>query len=400
MTAGGEDKDPKTRLVTGGRRREWTGPAINPPVWHASTLTYESVAEQREGLRHNEDGRFHYGRRGTPTQWALAEALTDLEPGAEGTMLYPSGMAAVACALLSVLRSGDELLMTDNAYDPSRAFAETTLKGLGISTRYFAPGIGEGIEELFGESTRAIMLESPGSLSFEVEDVPAVCAAARRRGIVTLLDNTWATSLFFPAIEKGVDLSIVAATKYIVGHSDAMLGAVTAAPAQWKRLRTTAQRLGQCAAPDDAYLGLRGLRTLDVRLRRHEENGLEVARWLARQSRVARVLHPAFPDCPGHDLWKRDFNGAAGLFSFVLDGGGDEAVAAMVDGLELFGIGYSWGGFESLALPVDPASSRTATEWLAEGPVLRLNIGLEDPADLIADLAAGLERYENAACRT
>ncbi|MCA1749736.1 MAG: cystathionine beta-lyase [Parasphingopyxis sp.] len=392
------DGKPATRLVTGGRRKEWTGAGVNPPVWHASTLLFDSVADLKRGTARNQDGDYYYGRRGTPVQWALAEALTDLEPGAAGTMLYPSGAAAVACALLSVLEAGDELLITDNVYDPSRGFADSLLKRYGVTTRYVDP-MADDPGALFGAKTRAILLESPGSLTFEVQDVPAFAAAAKAHGAVTLLDNTWATSLFFPAIEKGVDISIVAGTKYIGGHSDIMLGCVTAAPSAWPGLRTASQRLGQCIAPDDAYLGLRGLRTLDVRLRRHEASGLAIAEWLAEQPQVARVLHPALPTCPGHDIWKRDFTGAAGLFSIVMRGGGMDAVAAMIDDLTLFGIGYSWGGFESLALPVHPEASRSATEWSAEGPVIRLSIGLEDTDDLIADLAAGLERFEKAACR-
>ncbi len=400
MTGGLSDSNPATRLVTGGRRKKWTGAVVNPPVWHASTILFDTVADLREGAKGNSDGEFYYGRRGTPTQWALAEALTALEPGAAGTMLYPSGLAAITGALLSVLRRGDELLITDNAYAPSRTFADGLLRRYGVTTRYFDPALGGEIASLFSARTRAILLESPGSLTFEVQDVPAICAAAKAHGVVTLLDNTWATPLFFPAIKKGVDLAILAATKYIVGHSDAMLGSVTAAPDCWKALRQTAQQLGHCVGPDDAFLALRGLRTLDVRLRRHEANGLTVARWLAEQRQIAHVLHPALPDCPGHALWKRDFAGASGLFAVVMKGGDDVASAAMIDELGLFGIGYSWGGYESLALPVTPDGCRSATMWSAEGPLIRFNIGLEDPDDLIADLAKGLERFEKTSCRT
>ncbi|MEO1168084.1 MAG: cystathionine beta-lyase [Pseudomonadota bacterium] len=399
VSGGSSDNKPPTRLVTGGRRKEWTGAVVNPPVWRASTHLYDSVADLRAGKQSNEDGRFFYGRRGSPTQWALAEALTEMEPGACGTMLFPSGVAAIACALLAVLRPGDVLLMTDSSYDPTRSYAEAFLKKWGVETRYYDPLIGSGIADLICDRTRAIMMESPGSLTFEVQDVPAICAVAKERGITTLLDNTWAASHFFRAIEQGVDIAILAGTKYIVGHSDVMLGSVTTHEKHWTRVRRTAQQLGQVVSPDDAYLALRGLRTLDVRLRQHQDGGLKVARWLAEQPRVARLLHPAFPDCPGHEIWKRDFSGATGLFSFVLDGGDYDAVAALVDDLELFGIGYSWGGYESLALPVDPTPDRTATSWQAAGPVVRLNIGLEDPDDLIADLAKGLERYEKAACK-
>jgi cystathionine beta-lyase len=388
-----EDVHDETRLVSGGRRPEWTGPIVNPPVHRASTILFPDCASLKQGAGRNADGEYHYGRRGTPTQWALAEALTELEPGAAGTMLYPSGVAAIACALLSVLKSGDELLMVDSVYGPTRTFCDTVLAGMGIATRYYDPLVGARIAELITEATGAIFLESPGSLTFEVQDVPAIVAAARARGIVTLLDNTWATPLVFPAIAAGIDLAILACTKYVVGHSDAMLGSVTATPATYPALRKTAQLFGQHVAPDDAYLASRGLRTLAVRLRAHEAGALAVARWLEERPEVARVLHPALPSCPGHDLWARDFNGATGLFTFILAGGDAAARAALIDGLAHFGIGYSWGGYESLALPVDPASLRSVTRWQAEGPAVRLHIGLEHPDDLIADLERGLVRY-------
>ncbi|AGH49679.1 MULTISPECIES: cystathionine beta-lyase [Sphingomonadales] len=383
---------PATEVVAAGRRREWTQGVVNTPVWRASTILFDSVGDLRAAVASPND-RLYYGRRGTPTQWSLADALTRLEPGAEGTMLYPSGVAAVGMALLSVLKAGDELLMVDSAYEPTRAFCRNVLAPMGVTTRFYDPLIGAGIAELFGDRTRAVFMESPGSLTFEVQDIPAICAAAKARGIATLLDNTWATPLFLPAIASGVDLSILACTKYIVGHSDAMLGSVTAAPGLLDGLRRMTHAFGQHVGPDDAALGSRGLRTLDVRLRQHQAGGLEVARWLETHPAVARVLHPALPSCPGHDLWQRDFRGASGLFAFVLAGGSDADRAALIDGLDLFGIGFSWGGFESLALPVDPAPIRTATRWQAEGPLVRLHIGLEDPADLIADLKRGLDRY-------
>ncbi len=393
MAANDDDRTPATRLVTGGRRPEWTQGIVNPAVWRASTILFDSVADLRAASGGNADGALYYGRRGTPTQWALAEALTALEPGAAGTMLYPSGVAAVAAALLAVLAPGDELLLVDSAYDPTRAFARNVLAPIGVTARFYDPLIGGGIADLIGDKTRAILMESPGSLTFEVQDVPAICAAAKARDVVTLLDNTWATPLLFPAIGHGVDLSILACTKYVVGHADAMLGSVTAAPGQWQRLRRFSQALGQCVSPDDAFLASRGLRTMGVRLKAQGAAALRVARWLADRPEVARVLHPALASCPGHALFARDFAGASGLFAFVLAGGDDAARTALIDGLELFGIGFSWGGFESLALPVDPAPLRSATRWQAEGPLVRLHIGLEDPDELIADLAAGLERF-------
>ena len=386
---------PDTHLVTAGRRKQWTQGIVNVPVWRASTILYDDVAHLRERGKKPNDG-LYYGRRGAPTQWSLAEALTEMEPGAAGTMLYPSGVAAVTTALLSVLKPGDELLMVDSAYEPTRLFCEGLLKSIGVRTIYYDPMIGAGIEALITGKTGAIFMESPGSLTFEVQDVPAICAVAKARGIATLIDNTWATSLFFPAIAHGVDITILACTKYIVGHSDVMLGSATANAARFEKLRRTTHGLGHCVSPDDAYLAARGLRTLGVRLRAHHEGALAVATWLKAQPQVATVLHPAFADCPGHDLWKRDFSGASGLFSFVLKGGDDAARCALIDGLRLFGIGFSWGGYESLALPIDPASLRSATRWQAEGPAIRLHIGIEDPADLIGDLAAGLARFDAA----
>jgi cystathionine beta-lyase len=319
--------------------------------------------------------------------------LTELEPGASGTMLYSSGLAAVTAALLTVLSAGDELLMADNVYGPTRRFCDGMLARYGIATRYYDPLVGGGIAELIGGKTRAIFLESPGSLTIEVQDVPAICAAAKARGVATLLDNTWATPFFFPALAAGVDLSILACTKYIAGHADVMLGSVTATAQWYPRLERASWDLGHAVSPDDAWLGSRGLRTLGVRLRQHEAGALKVAHWLKAHPKVAAVLHPALPDCPGHDLWARDFRGSTGLFSFALKGGGDGDRARFIDGLELFGLGYSWGGFESLAVPVDPERIRSATSWRAPGPLVRLHVGLEDVDDLIADLAAGLARY-------
>ncbi|UZK65638.1 cystathionine beta-lyase [Sphingomonas sp. M1-B02] len=387
------DKKDATKVVEAGRRPEWTQGIVSPPVWRASTVLYDSVADLRAGGGADTHHRLFYGRRGTPTQWSLADALTELEPGAEATLLYPSGVAAVASALLAVLSPGDELLIPDSAYDPTRNLANGMLKRLGIHTTFYDPLIGAGIAALCTERTRAIFMESPGSLTFEVQDVPAIVAVAKERGITTMLDNTWATPLLLPVIGMGVDYSILACTKYVVGHSDVMLGSVTAAQGHYDRLRNATYQLGQTASPDDAWLGSRGLRTMAVRLRQHGEAALRIAMWLKTRPEVARVLHPALPDCPGHALFLRDFKGASGLFSFVLNGGTDAARSALIDGLAHFGIGYSWGGFESLAIPVDPAHYRTATKWRAEGPLVRLQIGLEDPDDLIADLDAGLARF-------
>ncbi|WP_294138421.1 cystathionine beta-lyase [Sphingomonas sp.] len=399
MTDNSDDRVPDrtlgdaTRVVQAGRRKEWTGGIVNPPVWRASTILYDSIADLRANAGKDTHHRLYYGRRGTPTQWSLADALTSLEPGAEATFLYPSGVAAIAAALLSVLSPGDELLLVDSAYDPTRGQAMQLLKRFGITTRFYDPLIGAGIAGLIGPATKAIFMESPGSLTFEVQDVPAIVAVAKAHGLVTLLDNTWATPLFFPAIEKGVDLTILAATKYVVGHSDVMLGSVTAAPGHFARLRDMSFQLGQVASPDDSWLASRGLRTMAVRLAQHQRSALEIARWLQDRPEVAEVLHPALPSCPGHALWARDFKGSSGLFSFVLNGGDEAARAALIDTLNLFGIGYSWGGFESLAIPADPARIRTAAPRAYAGPLVRLQIGLEDPADLIADLERGLAAF-------
>jgi cystathionine beta-lyase len=388
-----EDKRPDTKLVEGGRRKEWLRGMVNVPVSRTSTILYDSVADA-DAAYPPEDGRLSYGRNGTWTQWSLAEALTELEPGAAGTRLFPSGSAAVSIALTSVLDPGDELLMVDSAYAPTRHFCDRELKRLGITTRYYDPlATPEEIESLTGDKTRAIFMESPGSLTFEVQDVPGICAMAERRGITTLLDNTWATPFLFQAIGKGVDLSIVACTKYISGHSDVMMGSVTAASSHWRRLDRTGRSYGQYVSPDDAYLVARGLRTLGVRLRQHQANALKIASWLQGQPQVSAVFHPAFEGSAGHEYWKRDFAGASGLFSFALKGGEKAARDRLVDSLELFGIGYSWGGFESLAIPADVDELRTAAKRDYGGPLVRLHVGLEDPDDLIADLARAVAEY-------
>ena len=386
-----------TRLVHAGRASAYTrGPdmtagIVNPPVWHASTILFDDLAALDAARVHPDRGLF-YGRRGTPTQWGLEEALTELEPGAAGTKLYPSGVAAVAAALLTVVRAGDHVLMVDTAYEPSRAFADRFLKPLGIATTFYPPAA--DVTPYLRPETRAILIESPGSLSFEVQDVPAIVAVARASNIATVMDNTWATPLLFQPIAHGVDFSVQALTKYTGGHSDLMMGSVTTTAKYWGRLKTKSYLLGYCVGPDDAYLALRGLRTLGLRLKRQGASALAVAEWLATQPAVARVLHPALPGDPGHALFKRDFLGASGLFAFVLKRGERSQTAALIDHLEHFGIGFSWGGYESLILPVELDGIRTATSADSGGQIVRLSIGLEDPADLIADLAAGLDRYE------
>lgn len=382
---------PATKLVAAGRRAEWTGDprlgggVVNPPIWRASTILYDSIADLKARGADTHDKLF-YGRRGTPTVWALADALTGMEPGAAGTLLYPSGVAAIASAMLALLSPGDHVLMVDSVYDPTRALCDGLLKRMGMRTTYYDPMVGAGIAALIEPETKLIFLESPGSLTFEVQDVPAITAVARARGITTMIDNTWATPLLFPALSHGVDVSMMSLTKYVGGHSDAMMGSITATPALWPILRDAAYQLGQSVSPDDCALMLRGLRTLDVRMQRHGVNGLAVAHWLAAHPAVGQVLHPALPDCPGHAHWARDFSGASGLFAFTLNGATRAQRTALIDALSLFGIGYSWGGFESLAVPANPP--RSTRPWAGD-PLVRLSIGLEDPADLIEDLARG-----------
>jgi cystathionine beta-lyase len=397
---------PATRLVTAGRRPAWTGTAdqpgavVNPAVWRASTHLYPDMAALKAGGKSNADGQFYYGRRGGPTQWALAEALTELEPGAFGTLLYPSGVAAIAGALLAVLRAGDVLLITDNAYEPSRNIGLGLLAQYGVETRFFDPLDTAGFADVFCERTKAVLLEAPGSLTMEVADIPALAAIAREKGAVSLIDNTWASPLGFPALERGCDIAIMSLTKHVGGHSDLMMGSASAAEPLYRRLRRTAQQLGQVVSPDDAALALRGLRTLGVRLERESASALRIAQWLAARPEVAGVLCPMLPGAPGHALWQRDFTGGCGLFSFILKGGDEAARARFIDALQLFGIGFSWGGFESLVVPVDPAGARSVTSWPPEGmdPAdrlgVRLAIGLEDPADLIADLAQAFVAME------
>jgi cysteine-S-conjugate beta-lyase len=402
--AGAEDDKlaPATKLVTAGRRAEWTGAAVNPPVWRASTYLYEDSAAQEAGRHINADGVFHYGARGGPTQWALADALTALEPGAAGTMLYPTGLAAPVMALLCVLKAGDEVLIADNSYDPTRSFALHALRDYGITARLFNPLDLAGFAAAIGEKSRAVLLESPGSLSMEVCDVPALAAAAKARGLAVLLDNTWAGPTCFQAMRHGVDLSILALTKHVGGHSDLMMGSVTATAQYYPRLRKRSLLLGQQASPDDCALALRGLRTMGVRLERSAASALEIAAWLQGRPEVAAVLFPMLPGAPGHELWQRDFTGGCGLFTFVLKGKDAAARDALVDALALFGIGYSWGGYESLVLGVHPERDRSAMPWPLAGLAqtdrfaVRLWIGLEDPADLKTDIERGLAAWEAA----
>lgn len=376
-----------TRLVIGGREPADHYGFVNPPVYHGSTILAPTV---KDLLGHTQ--RYAYGRRGTPTSDAFDEAMKALD-GSAGVVTCPSGLSAVSSALLSCLSAGDHLLMVDTTYQPTRQFCNRVLSRLGIEVTYYDPLIGAGIEALIRPNTKAVYLEAPGSQSFEMQDVPLIAGITHRHGATVLLDNTWATPLFFDAFGHGVDLSIQAGTKYIVGHSDAMFGVVSASRKAWPALKSYYGDSGLCVGPDDIFLAMRGLRTLGVRLRQHQDSALRVAKWLASRPEVQRVLHPALESDPGHAIWKRDFRGSSGLFSIILQPAPTAAVAAFLDELKFFGLGYSWGGYESLAIPFDCSDYRSATTWNPGGPAVRIHIGLEDVADLIADLDAGLARF-------
>jgi len=382
----------ETRLVTAGRDTKAQKGFVNPPVFHGSTVLYPTAEDF-----HAHRAEFTYGRHGNPTTRALQDVLMALEgPQCAGVGLAPSGLAAISTTLLAVTKAGDHILVCDNAYRPTRSFCNGLLARYGVETTYFDPLIGAGIERLFKPNTRAVLVEAPGSQSFEMPDVPAIAAAAHARGAIVIDDNTWATPLYHRSLELGVDISMQAATKYIGGHSDIMFGTISANAKAWPMVADTIRLLGVCAGPDDVYLALRGMRTLSVRLEQHYRSGLEMARWLERRPEVLKVLHPALDSHPGRAIWKRDFTGASGLFSMVLKPKPQAAVDAMLNCLTLFGMGASWGGFESLALPFDCAGYRTATKWAPGGPTVRLHIGLENIEDLKADLDRAFAVFDSA----
>ena len=382
----------ETRLVVSGRDTRTQKGFVNPPVVRGSTVLYPTADDL-----HAHRGEYQYGRHGTPTTRALQDALIALEgPQCAGVGLVPSGLSAISTALLSVLKAGDHVLVCDNVYRPTRNFCNGLLTRYGVETTYFDPLIGADIASLFRSNTRAVMVEAPGSQSFEMPDVPAIAAIAHARGALVIDDNTWATPLYRRALEQGVDISIQAATKYIGGHSDIMFGTISANAKAWPALAETIRLLGVCAGPDDVFLALRGLRTLAVRLAHHQQSAIDMAQWLAARPEVARVLHPALAGDPGHAIWKRDFTGASGLFSIVLKPAPQAAVDALLDTVKLFGMGYSWGGFESLIIPFDCSEYRTATAWAPGGPTLRLHIGLESLSDLKADLDRGFAAFRAA----
>ena len=396
--ASGTDKSrawrDRTKLTHAGNSPFDNHGIVNPPVYHASTVLYRTVEE----LRFKERAPFEhvtYGRTGTPTSWAFEEAVAALEE-ADRAIAMPSGLGAIAGALYSFLKAGDHVLMTDTAYFPTRKLCDLQLARIGVSTTYYDPMVtADALEKLIQDNTRVIYLESPGSHTFEVQDVPAIAALAKRRGIVTIIDNTWASPLFFKPLKHGVDISVHAATKYIVGHSDVMMGIIAMNDVHFMTVKTQVHGMGYSVGPDDVYLALRGLRTMSARLAQHQQTALRLADWLQKRPEVEKVLHPALPGTPGHEFFKRDFKGSSGLFSVILKPCSDAQLTAMLDGMQLFGMGYSWGGYESLIIPSNLASARTATKWKADGPMLRIHAGLEDPDDLVADLEAGFQRLRS-----
>ena len=377
-----------TQIVHHGRHPEAQHGFVNTPVYRGSTVLFPTLAKIK-----SRDQAYTYGRRATPTTHALEDAITDLAGGIS-TILTSSGLCAVSTALLAFVQSGDHILMVDSVYQPTRTFCDKMLTRLGVETTYYDPQLGERVSDLIKPNTRLIFVESPGSQTFELQDIPAIAKVARAKNIWLLADNTWASPLYSKPLALGADVTIEAATKYIVGHADAMLGAVTANARAAKYLDNAKEALGTCPGSEETYLALRGLRTLHVRLAHHMRSALEMARWLEDRSEVARVLHPALESHPGHGIWKRDFTGASGLFTIVLNPADEKALAAFLDGLKLFGMGYSWGGYESLIIPFDPKAYRTATHWAADGPALRLHIGLEDINDLKADLDSAFSRLK------
>lgn len=378
-----------TRLGHAGRKPDQNFGIVNPPVYHASTVIFPTVAAMHAANRFHD---VYYGRYGTPTTFAFEEAVAVLE-GGDACIATSSGLAAIVGAILPFVAAGDHVLMIDNVYAPSRKFCDTFLKRFGVETTYFDPQAGAAIAPLMRPNTKVVFAEAPGSLTFEVPDIPALAEIAHKGGAKLILDNTWSAGYYFQPFAHGVDVSVQAATKYIVGHSDAMMGTITTRTDLYETIKDTVSSLGYAAAPDDCYLALRGLRTLGVRMAHHQASALQIAQWLAERPEVARVLHPALPDCPGHEVWKRDFTGASGLFGVELAAHhGHDAMAAFLDGMTLFAMGYSWGGYESLIVPANPSVMRTATGWRDRGSLIRLQIGLEAPGDLIADLGQGLDR--------
>jgi len=385
-----------TKIVTAGRKPEFTKGVVNPSVTRASTVVFNSVAEMNDALKNRHNNAMVYGRRGTTTAFAFQDAMVELEGGV-GCALYPSGTAAITNAIISFVKTGDHILVVDSVYEPTRDYCDKILSKLGIETTYYDPLIGEGIADLIKPNTTLVFLESPGSITMEVQDVPAIAKIAHQHNCIVMLDNTWGAGINFQPFDYGVDVSVQAATKYIVGHSDVMLGTATAVEKYWPQLRDNSYLMGQCTSPDDLYLAMRGIRTIGVRLRQHQQSALKIANWLSQREEVETILHPAFASNPGHEFFERDFSGSNGLFSFVLNKGNVASVTALLDGMKHFKMGYSWGGFESLILANHNVQGlRTVTKWPYQHALIRLHIGLEDVDDLIEDLEQGFARLNSA----
>ena len=382
------DHKKTTRLLHMGRRPDKQFGFVNPPLYRGSTVLFPTVESLSQGGQN-----YWYGRKGTPTMDALEGAMNELE-GADQTILTPSGLSAISTALLSLVKTGDHVLVSDSVYQPTRGFCDEVLARLGVEITYYDPRLSQELHHYIQPNSKLIFTESPGSQTFEIQDIPAIAALARHHNLLTLIDNTWATPLFFKPLDHGIDISIHSGTKYLIGHADGLVGTISCNTKTAARVRKTAHALGICAGAEDIQLALRGLRTLNARLKIHQQSALDIARWLETRAEIDYVLHPALQSHPDHEIWQRDFTGSTGLFTAVLTPYSKQAVAHMLDHLELFGMGWSWGGYESLVIPFDPSSYRTATSWSAEGPALRFHIGLEDVGDLKADLTAGFDRLK------
>ncbi|MEM7194762.1 MAG: cystathionine beta-lyase [Pseudomonadota bacterium] len=382
-----------TRSVHNARDPSIQNGMVNTPVYHASTIIHDTVNDlENAKLNINTKDALIYGRLGTPTTFAFENSVADLE-GGYGALAVSSGLAAITTAIMAFVRSGDHILVANSVYYPTRHFCDYSLQRVGVDVTYYDPSIGDSISTLFQENTRLIFMESPGSNTFIVQDVPAIAEVAAASNIVTILDNSWASPIFFRPLEHGVNVCVVAATKYLSGHSDTMLGVIIADESHYPAVRNCRDEYGQCVGPDDLYLGLRGIRTLATRMQQHDRSGRAIAQWLSQQPGVLRVLHPALPDSIGHEIWKRDFDGASGLFGFELESRSRDAAVSMLEGMRYFAMGFSWGGFESLLIPVDSSGGRKSVDWSSDRRLFRIHVGLEDVSDLIADLESGLQRY-------